>query len=266
MTLKEDAGGCAPDAVIAALPDGYDVIGDAAILALPQEARAYGEAIATGILARRSHVKKVLNKVSMVEGDRRVARYEVLAGEGTVTVHREHGFFYRLDLRETFFNPRLGEERQRVASQVTGRERVLMPFAGVGPFAIPAAARGATVTAIEKNPAACHLLMENARINKVRDRIAIINGDAFDLGRMLKAVYDRAIVPTPYGMDSILETLLPVVKEGGLIHFYTFRKKAQIPGLIEEYRKLGLETVLYRRCGNVAPGVSRWSFDLLKIR
>lgn len=265
MTLQEDAAGCAPDDVIATLPTGYDVIGDAAILALPSAAEAYGQAIAAGILARRSHVKKVLNKVSMVEGDRRVARYEVLAGDNTLTVHREHGFFYRLDLLEAFFNPRLGEERQRVASCVKQGESVLVPFAGVGPFAIPAAARGATVLAIEKNPAACRLLAGNARLNKAGDRIEIINGDAFDAQRMLRTAFDRAIVPTPYGMDAILETLLPMVKSGGHIHFYTFKKKAQISGLIDDYRKLCLETIACRRCGNVAPGVSRWSFDLRKL-
>jgi len=34
--------------------------------------------------------------------------------------------------------------------------------------------------------------------------------------------------------------------------------------LIEKYRKMGLKVEFYRRTGNVAPGVSRWVFDLIK--
>lgn len=55
------------------------------------------------------------------------------------------------------------------------------------------------------------------------------------------------------------------IKKGGHIHFYTFKTENQIPELIEKYRKMGgLKVEFYRRTGNVAPGVSRWVFDLIK--
>jgi tRNA (guanine37-N1)-methyltransferase len=50
-----------------------------------------------------------------------------------------------------------------------------------------------------------------------------------------------------------------------MIHFYTFKKDAQIPGLIVSFRGKGLETVRWRRCGNVAPGVHRFVLDLVKV-
>lgn len=53
-------------------------------------------------------------------------------------------------------------------------------------------------------------------------------------------------------------------KKGGALHFYTFKKKHQIEGLIERYVTMGLGVELCRRCGNVAPAVSRWAFDLRK--
>ena len=77
--------------------------------------------------------------------------------------------------------------------------------------------------------------------------------------------FDRAIVPTPYGMDHFLNEVSKFVKKWGYIHFYTFKAKSQIPGLVKEYNKLGLEIEFYKRCGNVAPGISRWVFDLVKI-
>ena len=94
--------------------------------------------------------------------------------------------------------------------------------------------------------------------------VSIINADASDIVNIPDISFDRAIVPTPYGMDSYLASILPLVKKGGMVHFYTFKLESQIQGLMDEYKRMGLETVFYRRCGNVAPSVSRWVFDLLK--
>ena len=82
-----------------------------------------------------------------------------------VTSHKEFGFVYHLDVTRVFFNSHLGHERMRVASQVKAGESVLVLFAGVGPFAVPLAARGAQVVALEKNREACLWLAENVRLN-----------------------------------------------------------------------------------------------------
>ena len=63
-------------------------------------------------------------------------------------------------------------------------------------------------------------------------------------------------------MDRIVEVLTPFVIPGGMIHFYTFKKKFEIPAFIEVLEKGGYGITFYRSCGNVAPGVSRWVFDL----
>jgi tRNA (guanine37-N1)-methyltransferase len=102
-----------------------------------------------------------------------VAEYEHLAGEGTVTMHREFGFVYRLDVTRVFFNSHLGYERRRVASQVKSGEKVLVPFAGVGPFVVPLAARGAWVLALEKNREACSWLAENAKVNGLCEKVQL---------------------------------------------------------------------------------------------
>jgi len=78
-------------------------------------------------------------------------------------------------------------------------------------------------------------------------------------------MFDRAVVPIPYGKDEILDSISPIVKPGGAIHFYTFKKRHQIDGLIQEFEEKGLAVEFHRRCGNVAPGVSRWAFDLVKF-
>lgn len=238
------------------------IIGDIAILSLPTDSDARLEDIAGAIMAKRERIRTVLNKTTGLEGDRRVARYSPLAGSRTVTVHREYGYSYRLDVSEVFFNSRLASERMRVASQVASGEEVLVPFAGVGPFVVPVAARGARVVAVEKNPAACRWFRENCRGNGVEDLVEVHEIDASELPGMLSISFDRAVIPTPYGMDGMLYRLAPLVRRGGMIHFYTFKKRHQIPGLAREFTQEGYAVVTTRRCGNVAPSVSRWVFDL----
>jgi tRNA (guanine37-N1)-methyltransferase len=239
-------------------------VGDAAILSLPSGSKEHKKEIADSILSKRKNVRIVLNKISKVEGDRRVPRYEVLAGVDTVVTYREFGFTYRFDIARAFFNGRLSHERRRIAEQVSPGEAVMIPFAGVGPFAIPAAARCCRAVAVEMNGEACVWLGENARLNGVERNIDILNADAFSVPSILNKEFDRAIVPAPYGLDHILERLAPMVRRGGAVHFYTFKKKHQIAGLIGQYEDTGLKVEHYRRCGNVAPGVHRWAFDLRK--
>ncbi len=49
-----------------------------------------------------------------------------------------------------------------------------------------------------------------------------------------------------------------------MIHSYTFKKRHQIPGLLRGFEEEGYDVLTARRCGNVAPCVSRWVFDLKK--
>lgn len=264
MSLKDELKGKIPLKELEKLPNHFDIIGNIAVVSVPDELKGYDRIIASAITGRMQNIQSVLNKVSKLEGDRRVADFEIIAGNSTETMHREFGFVYRIDLRESFFNGRLSFERKRIASMVKTGEKILVPFCGVGPFAIPAAKAAASVVAVEMNSAACELFRDNCRLNKVEDKIHIINADAGSIANILKTEFDRAIIPTPYGMDHFLGTISPLVKTGGFLHFYTFKPKEDIPELIKRYESMGFEVLFHRRCGNVAPGISRWGFDLKK--
>lgn len=295
MSLREQLKGLVDEEVLSHVPNSFDVIGNIAITSFPEELEAYKGEIAGLILKKRGNLRTVLNKVSKMSGDHRVADFEILLGNSTETVHRENGYAYNVDVRKSFFNPRPYSERARVAAQVRPGENVIIPFAGVGPFVLPAAGKGAFVLAIEKNPEACTCLKENIRLNRLEDRILALEGDADEISKLMERFwhslaegilsefrflqpeperagakqqyeFDRAIIPTPYGMDHFLEKIAQFVRIGGLVHYYTFKKEYQIPGLIEAYEKMGFEVRFYRRCGNIAPGVSRWAFDLLKTK
>jgi tRNA (guanine37-N1)-methyltransferase len=263
MGLKEQLRGIIPDQELDVISDHFEVIGDIAVISIPRELSDYKKIIAEKIIAYRRNISTVLNKVAKVTGEGRTAGYEIIAGDTTITLHHEFGFSYRLDVSRVFFNTGLAYERMRVTDQVECGERVLVPFCGVGPFAIPAAAKGALVVAVEQNPDAYFWLEENVSLNKVRENIIPIQGDAFDIGLLPHQRFDRVIIPAPYGMDGILDIIAPLAVQGGMIHFYTFKTRNEIPVLIEEYTQKGFDVPYYNSCGNVAPGVSRWVFDLV---
>ncbi len=253
---------CLPEGI----PAGFDVIGDIAVVNIPAEYEDYYSEIVSYIAGKRKNVRTVLNRTASAGSDFRVPGFEVIYGDPrTVTVHRESGFSYMVDLKDSFFNPRLCTERMRVAGMVNGNESVLVPFAGVGPFAISPAKRGAKVYAFEMNPAACGWLGKNVELNDVSGSLEIVRGDVHDIPNVFSKEFDRAIVPAPYGFDESLPLSASCVKKGGFIHFYTFKRPSEIEGLSESYERSGLESISVRRCGNVAKGVARWVFDLRKI-
>ncbi|WFN33972.1 class I SAM-dependent methyltransferase family protein [Methanogenium sp. S4BF] len=263
MSLSSRCGGCLPPDMACLVPDHYDVIGDVAVVSLPDALLPYREVIGRCVAEERHSIRSVCMRTAPVAGTRRTAGYAVIYGrESTETVHREYGFTYCLDVKTAFYNPRLAFERHRVAGCVRAGERVLVPFAGVGPFVVPAAQQGARVTAIEMNPDACGYLRENVRTNGVQDAVTIFEGDAMQLLLSCREAYDRAIVPTPYGLNTALDEVIPLVRRGGIIHFYTFTVPEETDMLMAKFRGMGCVVSGMRRCGNVAPGVSRWVFDL----
>jgi tRNA (guanine37-N1)-methyltransferase len=265
MGLRDQLAGELPEDVIPSVTNHFEVIGDVAVLNIPAELAPYKQAIARAVVSRRKNIVTVLNRTEKITGDNRTAGYEVLRGNPTVTVHREFGFSYRIDVGKSFFSTRMAYERKRVTDQAGPGEKVYVPFAGVGPFAIPASARGAEVWAVEKNPDAFHWLAENVALNHAGTNCHILQGDALDTSRLPHTSFDRIIIPAPYGMDHALDLLLPLLSFGGMAHFYTFKTKEQVPGLIDRYDEKGLDVAFYSSCGNVAPGVSRWVFDLSRM-
>jgi len=264
MKLTEVLAGTIPDDALSHLSNHFDVIGDIAILTVPPELSAYKKAIASAIVTNRKNIYTVLNRVTKVNGDMRTASYEILTGDTTVALYREFGFLYRFDVTKVFFNIHLAYERMRVTDQIEPGEDVLIPFCGVGPFVIPAAVRGAHVVAVENNPDAFAWLNENIALNKMRNFVTALEGDAFDLSLLPRNRFDRIIIPTPYGLDRIFGVLAPLIAPGSMIHFYTFKNKKQIPSVIKEFEDNGFALTYFRSCGNVAPGISRWVFDLEK--
>ncbi|WP_418284547.1 class I SAM-dependent methyltransferase [Halorubrum sp. DTA46] len=193
-------------------------LGDIVIVDEDDDERA--REIADAVMASDLPCETVLNRASPIEGELRVRRWDVLAGNGTETVHREYGHEFALDVAEVYFSPRLATERHRVIEQVTPDESVIDMFAGVGPYAIPMAARGADVVACDLNDVAIDYLRENAERNGVAERVTAIAGDVRETTDAYADTADRLVMNLPHSADAFLDTAVALAGEECALHFY----------------------------------------------
>ena len=226
-TIKEAlAERVSPD-VLSRLPKSFDVVGDITILELDSELTAYQTIIAEAIMEVHPNVQSVFAKSGEVSGAERIRSLRYVAGENrTLTIHKEYGCLFKVDLSKAFFSPRLSTEHQRVAQMVEKGERVIDMFAGVGPFSILTAKRldEVRVEAIDSNPQAVELLQENVRANKVESKVHAHFGDAREVIRKeLFQSASRVIMNHPSASkDFVKEACAALQPSGGTIHYYTF--------------------------------------------
>lgn len=193
----------------------YERLGEIAILDADDPARA--QEIADALLTSDLPIESVVNRASKVKGDLRVRDWDVLAGD-TNTVYREYGNEFVLDIAQVYFSPRLATERHRVIEQIRDEETFLDMFAGVGPFVIPAATRGADTVGVDLNPAAIEFLKENARRNGVEEHVTAIHGDVREIEYDDWA--DRLVMNLPHSADEFLDTAIRLAGKDCTLHYY----------------------------------------------
>ncbi|ASJ07740.1 tRNA (guanine-N1)-methyltransferase [Thermococcus siculi] len=205
----------------------YDVIGDIAVVQIPRELRHRVDDIVWGLRKVHPFIRVVAQK-GFHEGAFRIREYSIIWGERRLeTIHKENGVEIKVDLSRAFFNPRMKGERYRLAQLVRDGERILIPFAGVLPYALVIARyKRVRITAVELNEEAYRLGLENIELNRKRlkGEIEFIPGNAFDVLPELPT-YDRVISPTPRDVDALALTLS---KAERWLHYYDFVHEADI--------------------------------------
>jgi tRNA (guanine37-N1)-methyltransferase len=250
----------------------FDIIGDVAILEIPDELKPKYMDIVEALLEVHPNIKTVYRKVSERQGSYRLRELELLYGEEKETEHKEHGYRIRLDVRKVYFSPREATERQRIASQVKANETVMVMFAGAGPYAIAIAKKQPKVNkiyAVEINPDAYKYMVENIRINKVGDKIIPILGDVSIECEKYFGKCDRVVMPLPKGAYEYLSLAVKCLKkEGGIIHYYFWSAEealedikevvlADIEALRRKAKILGIKKV-----SEYAPKVLKFCMDI----
>ncbi|CAD5122446.1 DgyrCDS10871 [Dimorphilus gyrociliatus] len=278
----------------AILPDhldrvsSYSSIGHILHLNLNEDTSEYKHLIGQVLLDKIPYAKTVVNKQNVINNTYRFFEMEILAGEENfITKTKEHGCIYELDFSKVYWNPRLSTEHQRLVSELSPTDILYDVFAGIGPFAIPAAKKGCTVLANDLNPESYRWLENNVKINKTKISTYNLDGRDFiktalkshliDIWKTNNKTNIHVAMNLPalaiefldefVGLFSDYSTTLPV-GEMPVIHVYGFGITEQdvLTSVISKLPGLQLDDLQLRTVRNVAPNKNMFliKFKLLK--
>jgi len=242
-SLEEALAGELPEDIIDLIPKSYDVIGKIAIIDFDQfislnvdKSLLYKKKVAEAIVKVNKIVETVFEKKSEVKGKYRLKDLQIILGkDNPETIHKENNCIFKLDVKNTFFTPRLVFERKRLSLlKFASKELIVDMFAGVGPISIQIARNNEVVIhSFDINPTAYKYIIENIELNKLKGEILAHNIDVAnltkstnELGNYLNNRVDRIIMNLPEQSTNYVDLACFLMKKtGGMLHFYQFCEK-----------------------------------------
>lgn len=251
------------------LNKSFDTIGGIAIIEIHKKLLKKKKIIANSLLKLNKNIKTVLMKRGGHEGKFRLQQYEFLAGDKKFeTLHKENGIVLKLDVRKTYFSPRLASERLRVAKSVKENENILVMFSGISPYEINISrhSRANEIYGVEMNKDACKYAAENVKLNHARN-VKLFCGDVRKVVPKLKKKFDRIVMPLPLSSKDFLDVALKVIKKKGVVHFYCFSKEDEIKNVVDFIKsKAKIKVLNIVKCGQQSPYVFRYCIDFRVLR
>ncbi|MEA3329716.1 MAG: hypothetical protein U9Q06_03150 [Nanoarchaeota archaeon] len=252
---------------------GYDIFGNIAMLKFGFEIKkAEKLRVAKKIMKENKPITTVLEKVDKIKGRLRKLKTEHLVGIKTkVAEYKENNCRFVFDVDETYFSPRLSNERKEVAELIKKNKKVLVMFGGVGPFAIVIGKNSSPKLVIsnEINRRASKYAERNVILNKLQEVVKIVQGNSWNVAEdfaKTKVKFDYVVMPRPQLKDTFLDSAFKVVKKKGIVIYYGFGKDHKIIlGEIIEQAKIArkkIKILKVKRAGDIAPYKYRWRVDL----
>ncbi|MEM5831774.1 MAG: class I SAM-dependent methyltransferase family protein [Candidatus Aenigmatarchaeota archaeon] len=218
-----------PEEALKKIPGSFDIVGNrdkaVAIIDWDESMDKYKNEIAEAIKKFNKNVKSVLFKKSGRKGELRLYEFEIVGDKNTEVIHKEYGYFLKVDPQKVYFSPREATERQRIASKIKDGEKILYLFSGISPlaFAIVKKVKNVKIFCVEINKYAIKYSEESKKLNKIKNEIVNIICDVKNL--KLKSKFDRIIVTLPISSENFLLKALEFAKENTIIHYYNWGKE-----------------------------------------
>ena len=251
-------------------PSSFDVIGNIAIMDIPEELKSQQKLIANTLMEIQKNIKTVLKKAGIHKGKYRTQKLTWIAGKKTrAAEYKESGTRMKLNVEKCYFSPRSSTERLRIAKLVKPNEEILVMFSGVAPFPLVIAknAKPHIIYGIELNPVAHKYAKANIVLNKFRNRIKLFKGDVNKVIPELKLKFDRILMPMPKTAEKFLPIAFKAAKKGSIIHYYDFGRESEFTSIEEKIKntckkaKKKCKIIRTVKAGQYAPGTFRICID-----
>ncbi|KZV83263.1 hypothetical protein EXIGLDRAFT_777750 [Exidia glandulosa HHB12029] len=191
-----------PEELCADAPSSFTITGHLAHYNLRDEYLPFKHLVGQVTLDKNSNLRTVVNKLDSIDTQFRFFKMELLAGDDDYVVEaNESSCKFKFDFSRVYWNSRLGHEHERLVSIFKPGDVVADAFAGVGPFAVPAAKqKGCIVYANDLNPVSVEWLRVNVESNKVSDyvRVSELDGREFIRDVFTSAWHNPIPTPPPY--------------------------------------------------------------------
>lgn len=249
----------------------FSVLGNIAIVNFPDKYKGSKKRFAERILKENKAIKTILEKSGKFAGRLRKMKTKYLAGEKTKEVlYKENSCVFRFNIDETYFSPRLSNERKEIASKIKRNKEVLVMFAGVAPFSIVIAknSKAKKVYSNEINRKANKYAELNIGLNKLKDKVELISGDIKRVALKTKKKFDIIVMPRPQLKDTFLKEAFKLSKKGTIVYYYDFCKSDEIESVIKKIKdeakksKKKIKILSKKKAGEIAPYKFRIRVDL----
>jgi tRNA (guanine37-N1)-methyltransferase len=253
----------------------YSILGNIALVNFPRGFKESKKKFAEKILKENNAVKTVLEKQGKFSGRLRKISTKWLAGEKNKEVlYKENECVFRFNIDETYFSPRLSNERKEIASKIKKNEKVFVMFAGVAPYSIVIGKNSSAgiIYSNEINRKANKYAELNIELNKLKDKVELLPGDIKKVAEKLKnskEKFDVIVMPRPQLKDSFLEQAFSLSKKGTRIYYYDFCKIEDFDLIVERIMqeakkaKKKIQILNKKLAGNIAPYKYRVRIDFI---
>lgn len=255
----------------------YDILGQIAIIKFDKNhSSIFKKSWADTFLKKNPGIKTILEKSGKIQGRLRKAKTKFIAGEDNrETIYIENGCRFKFNVDETYFSPRLSNERKLIAEDLTkkvnkNKNNILVMFAGVAPYPIvigkflKQANKPALIVSNEINRKACKYAEENVRQNKLQEYIKVIQCDAKNLPEKLRQAglpskYDFIMMARPNLNETFLKAALKLSKKGTIINYHGFGTEEKVLAEIKKDAEGKIGKITMRKAGEIAPFKYRWN-------
>ena len=247
-----------------------DIVGNIAILRFPRRTLWLTKKLkALKFLKSHKGVETILEKTEGFSGRLRTLTTKHLAGIKTKeATYKENDCIFKFNVDESYFSPRLSNERKMIADEVTKlakkNSKILVMFAGISPYPIVIAKKlkqskkNATIISNELNRKANIEAKKIIALNKFQKVITLVGGDAKKLPEKIKEKQDIILMTRPNLKDTFLKTALKLSKKGTVIFYHGFGTKESVLKEIKKDTNGKIGKIKIRKAGDIGAYIYRW--------